>query len=317
MTLLITEADVLQLVTLDDAIPIMEQTFRWAGEGLVENPPRFRMPIRKGFLQFGPAAVHPMNMIGFKLWANFGTPLRQVWNFLFGTETSELEAIVHAFAIGRMRTSAVSAVAAKYLSPPDAAVVGMYGTGRQAEGQLEAICKVRPIRKAIVYSRKPDPRAAFCTRMTERLGIDVVPAGEPHEAALADIIVTITNSEDPVLFGSWVTRPSLIIAAGANHWYKRELDLEAVARADLIVTDEKEQSKVEGGNLLYAIGHGRLSWDRVEELGDVVAGRVQLPDFQSSVRLFCSHGLAIEDVAISVHALRRARELGLGQNIAI
>jgi ornithine cyclodeaminase/alanine dehydrogenase-like protein (mu-crystallin family) len=216
-----------------------------------------------------------------------------------------------------MRTSAVSAVAAKYLSPPDAAVVGMYGAGRQAEGQLEAICKVRPIRKAIVYSRRPDARAAFCARMSERLGIEVVAAGEPHEAAVADIIVTITNSEDPVLMGAWITRPALIIAAGANHWYKRELDLEAVACADLIVTDEKEQSKVEGGNLLYAIGHGRLSWDRVEELGDVVTGRVPLPNLSTSVRLFCSHGLAIEDVAISVHALRRAREQGLGQHIEI
>src|SRR5258708_26816583 len=115
----------------------MWRDFGVEGEGLSENPPRFRMPIRKGFLQFGPAALHPEHVMGFKLWANFGSPLRQVWNFLFDTETSELVAVIQAHLIGRFRTSATTAVAVKHLSPPGAATIGMYGSGRQAESQLE------------------------------------------------------------------------------------------------------------------------------------------------------------------------------------
>jgi ornithine cyclodeaminase/alanine dehydrogenase len=316
MTLLITEVDVAKILTVEDAIPIMEQTFRWAGEGLTENPPRFRMPIKKGFLQFGPAAVHPMNVMGFKLWANFGSPLRQVWNYLFNIETSELEAIIHAFLIGKLRTSAVSAVAVKHLSPPGASTLGLYGTGRQAEAQLEAVCKVRSVKRALVYSRRPEARREFCERMSKKLAIAVEPAERPEDIPReVEIIVTITTAETPILLGKWIERPLLVVAAGANHWYKREIDSDLVANAKLVLVDEKEQAKVEGGNLLFPISHGQLTWDRVEELGDIVAGRLPLPDLTKSLVLFCSHGLAIEDVAISAHAYERAKAKGLGRKI--
>src|SRR4051794_13596223 len=73
MTLLITEDDVTKLqLSMPTAISVMEETFRMAGEGTAENPPRVRMGFKNGFMQFGPAALHPRRLAGFKLWANFG-----------------------------------------------------------------------------------------------------------------------------------------------------------------------------------------------------------------------------------------------------
>jgi ornithine cyclodeaminase len=316
MTLLITESDVRKMLSVKDAVPVVEECFRLAGEGEAENPPRYRMPLEKGFLQFGPGMLPTQSVMGFKMWANFGTPLTGTLNFLYDTGNGELLAIIHAFFISRLRTAATTAVAARHLSRPDASVVGMYGAGRQAEAQLEALCAVRPIRRVNVHSRRPEPLAQFCRTMSERLAIDVAPAAGPQSVPEgADIIVTMTNSEKPVLMGEWLTGPCLVAAVGGNHWYEREVDLEVIRRAAMILCDEKEHSKVEGGDLLYPIGKGLLTWNQVRELGEVVAGRIKVPDPASNVILFESHGLAIEDVAISKVAYDKAKEMKLGRQI--
>ena len=316
MTLLITESDVQKMLSIKEAIPIVEECFRLAGAGETENPPRYRMPIEKGFLQFGPGALLSRKMMGFKMWANFGSPLTGTLNFLYSMETGELLAIIQAHLISKFRTSATSGVAAKYLSRPDASVIGMIGAGRQSEAQLEAICAVRAIKRAVVYSRRPEPLKAFCQKMSEKLKIEVVPAAKPEDVTKgADIIVTMTNTEKPVLFGEWLTGPCLIIAAGGNHWYEREVDLEVIKRSTMIICDEKEHSKVEGGDLLYPIGKGLLSWNQVQELGDIVVGRVKLPPLDKSTILFELHGLAIEDVAISEVAYEKAKAMKLGRPV--
>lgn len=165
MTLLISEQDVEGLLSFEAAVPIAEEAFRMIGDGTAINPPRFRMPFEKGFLQFGPAALLEKRVVGFKYWANFGYQLegaqRQVWNYIHNIDTHELMAIIQAYTIGKFRTSAVSAVAAKHLSPAGAATIGLYGAGRYAEGQLTAIASVRKIKSAKVYARTAATREAF------------------------------------------------------------------------------------------------------------------------------------------------------------
>lgn len=318
MTLLITEEDVKKLpLSIEAAIPLIENTFRLSGEGTAENPPRFRMPFKKGFMQFGPAALHSQRKAGFKLWANFGAGRAgHGYDFLFDMDSGDMLAIVHSYWISKYRTSAASAVAIKHLSPANASTVGVYSSGRQAEGQLEGACLVRPIRRAQVYSRNAEKRADFCQRMSKRLGIEAVPVDTPEAAARdADIVMTVTNSIVPVLLGEWLKRPGLVVAAGANHWYKREIDSAVLERANLIVVDEKEQARVEGGNILRAIAEGCMTWDRVEELGDVVTGRIKPPDFAKSNIVFESHGLAINDIAMAAKTYELARAAGIGREI--
>jgi ornithine cyclodeaminase/alanine dehydrogenase-like protein (mu-crystallin family) len=81
--------------------------------------------------------------------------------------------------------------------------------------------------------------------------------------------------------------------------------------------DEKEHSKVESGDLLWAIAHGMLRWEQVWNLGDIVVGRAPVPDFKAGTILFESHGLAIEDVAIAAKAYELARAQGLGSDVSL
>ena len=323
MTLFITEEEVKEMLSIAKAIPIIDEIFLLAGQGLAETPGRFRMPLEIGHLQFGPSSMPTKGIVGFKLSAYLGARdakygFGRRWNFLFSSETGELLAVIQAYAIGMMRTAAVSAVAAKYLSPPDANALGIIGAGPQAAAQIEAICHARPIKKVYVHSRNGEKRDAFCAAMQEKVGVTLVSCGAPQEVIEpADIVVTMTNSAEPVLFGEWITRPILVIAAGANHWYKREIDRAVVEKAKFIVVDDKETAKLESGALLRSAAHGKLSWERVANLGSVVAGKVGVPDFASGMILFCSHGLALEDVAISASAFDLARATGKGREIEL
>lgn len=327
MTLFITNGECEQLMSIDAAIPVVEEAFRHAGAGLAENPPRTRMPVAfkepryEGYLQLGSATIAPQKVAGFKLFSNFGKPVHgrqygRTWNFLFSLDTGELLAIIQAHAIGIVRTSAVSGAAVKHLSRPDASVAALYGAGTYAEGQLAAVCAVRPIRKAYVYSRTPEKREAFCRAASARLGIEIIPSAQPEQpAGEADIIVTMTNAFEPVLLGRWITRPGLVVAAGANHWYRREIDSTLVEMATLLAVDGLEVAKVESGAILRAVAEGRRHWGQVEEFGRVVAGRVAIPDFGAGTILFASHGLSLIDVAVSARVYELARARGMGRAV--
>jgi ornithine cyclodeaminase/alanine dehydrogenase-like protein (mu-crystallin family) len=154
--------------------------------------------------------------------------------------------------------------------------------------------------------------------MSAKLGVEVVPADKPEDVPRdADIIITASTSETPILFDNWLTGPCLIVAAGANHWYKRELDDKIIARADMVVVDEKEHAKIESGDMLWPIAHGQLTWNHVHNLGDVVAGRVAPPDFKKSTVVFSSQGLAGTDVAMAARAYELAKAAGIGIEIPI
>lgn len=316
MTILIDQKAVEAVFSMDLAVTVIEDMYRSAGNTRVENPARLVLPIGDGFMRFGPGVLRDQGVAGFKVWANFGSGPARGWNFLFDIETGDLLSILHSYNLGAYRTSATSAVAAKYLAREDASTVGLFGTGRLAGPQLRALMKVRPITKVKAYSRNPASREGFAQAMSRELDLEVIDCESPEEAARdVDIIATVTNATTPMLLGKWINRPCLILGVGANQWYEREIDIEAVRKADLVVVDKKDQARIEGGDLLWPIAQGALTWDQVAELGEIVVGKRSVPDRSSSTIIFESHGLAIADVAVSAAAYDLVRQTGLGQVI--
>jgi ornithine cyclodeaminase/alanine dehydrogenase len=298
------------------AFEILESVFRWHGQGEVDNRPRVRLKGEHGLLQVMPASVRPAKAMGLKAYTTVRGQAR-FFVLLFSAETGALLAMIEADRLGQIRTGAASGVATKYLARPDADVVGCYGTGYQAATQLEAVAEVRKIRRAQVYGRDAQRRARFAKEMTDRLGIEVVPVERPQDAARgASILITITNSKTPVLEGAWVEPGAHINAAGSNALDRAELDAETVRRAALIVTDSKEQAKIECGDLVAPIRDGVLEWDQVRELGEIVAGKAPGRTSSEAITLFESQGIAMEDVAVATVLLERAAAEEAGQLIS-
>jgi ornithine cyclodeaminase/alanine dehydrogenase-like protein (mu-crystallin family) len=138
--------------------------------------------------------------------------------------------------------------------------------------------------------------------MQAKLGIGVRAVASAAEAVRgAGIIITATNARDPVLLGEWLEPGMHVNAAGSNHPRRRELDTAAVGRADLIVADSVEQSRMESGDLIAAFEAAAGRWDEVRELRELVSR-----ERDDQITLFKSNGLALEDIAVAGYLYEQA-----------
>ena len=315
MALFLTENDVDSLLTMDAAIEALEDGFRHQAAGTASNSPRRRIRMGGGMLHFMAAADRSTGVTGMKWYGGFGGGMRFHVQ-LSDSETGELLAVMEAGRLGQVRTGAASGVATKYMARPDARNVGIIGSGYQAETQLEAICRVRTVDRVRVFSRTPERRSAFAGRSTASLGIEVTAVDSAEECVEgADIVAVITSATSPVLKGEWLPEGAHINAAGVNHWLRRELDGEAVARANVIIADDVEQARIECADLIHPVERGELTWQRVRELWEVVSGTVAGRTSPDDITLFESQGIALEDIAAGFHVYRLARERGVGTEV--
>jgi ornithine cyclodeaminase/alanine dehydrogenase len=309
VTLYLSEQDIDGLLTPEDALEAVEGSFRRIAEGVVENVPRRRLRLDGGMLAVMSAADLGLGVAGVKTYAA-GRGGASFVIVLFDAATDGLLAIIEADRIGQYRTGAASGVAAKYLARRDARSLGLIGAGLQAEMQLRAIRAALPaIEEVVVYSRTPETRQAFA----KAHGAEAVEGAQ--EAAAQDVVVTITNSRDPVLRGDWLRAGTLVCAAGANRPQARELDNAVLQRAAFVCCDSVDDARIESGDLIEPVEQGVLDWLEVHELSEVVSGQVQGRQSDDDIVVFKSNGIAAWDLAIAALAVERARERGVGREL--
>jgi len=318
MTLLLTEADVRSLLTMPIALEIVEDSLRRQGNGELVLHPRRRIKLPDNALLHYMAAADPVRgYIGMKIY----TVARGVARFvvpLFRSTTGEMAALIEADALGQIRTGAASGVATKYLANPNARTAAIIGTGYQARTQLEAVAAVRRLDRIRAFGRDPERRANFCREMTERIGVAVEAASSGEDAVKgADIIITATSATKVVLESEWLAPGMHINAMGANWPQKRELDAASVARADKIVVDSIEQSKMEAGDLIQAFGEDEKRWNAVQELSQIVAGKALGRTDPNQITLFKSNGIATWDLAAAARVYELAVASNKGQTIPL
>lgn len=317
MTLFLTEAQVEKILTMPDAMRVIEEAFRELGNAQAINRPRQRVRVPNGVLQVMPAGLPARGYVGFKYYAAFHGQVR-FWFHLIDANTGELVAVMQADRLGQQRTGAASGVATKYLARDDASSVGIIGAGWQAESQLQAVCLARAIRVIQCYSRDEKRRKLFAQKMSAMLNVPVHAVDSAEEAVHdADVVITATNAREPVLRGDWLKRGTHINAIGSNRIDARELDDEAIQCANFVCVDSIEQAKFEAGDLFPLIEHGIVTWENVHELGEVVAGQVVGRKNRDDITLFKSLGIAVEDVAAGAWVYEQARVQNIGAEISL
>ena len=297
-SLWLTDGDVERLLTVEEAVPVVEAVLKQQAAGTATNLPRGHTIAGPGvMLAHMTAALHEQGVFGFKVYSIVDGAYR-FFVLLYSVATGDLLAVIEANQLGRRRTGAASGVSAKYMAREDSAEVGILGSGFQAGAQLEAICSVRPIERVRVYSRNPENRNGFARRMTETLSIEVVAADEPRAVVeSADILVTISNSRTPVFDGEWLRAGTHICAVGGANEYVTELDDATIQRADFIAVDSITQAKIECGELLMPASRGLILWEQVSELWQVVGGAKAGRRSAEDITLFKSLGMAMWDLA--------------------
>ncbi|HWI15472.1 MAG TPA: ornithine cyclodeaminase family protein, partial [Burkholderiales bacterium] len=243
------EADIKQLLTMDIALEWTARALRDRAMGDAVDIPRVRTHIPQGIQHILQAAAPKLGYIGFKNYYTRPTG-KTFFVQLIDIESAKLKAIIEAVWMSMVRTGAASGIATQALANADAGVVGQIGAGFQGMGQLEAVCAVRKITKAQVYSRSRDKLVAFCETMSKKLGIPVEPADTAKAAVRgSDIINVITKSATPVLEGKWLESGQHINAAGSNALNRAEIDEETVERCNLVTVDARATAQAECGDL--------------------------------------------------------------------
>jgi alanine dehydrogenase len=296
-----SEEDVARLLSPAAAVDAIEACFRRMARGAVENRPRYRLPLDHGALAVMAASDLELGYAGAKVYAGFRDGARFVV-LLFRADAPELVAVVDADKLGQLRTGAASAVAAKHLARAGAASLGVIGCGWQAESQVACIRAAVPdIERVVAYCRTEESLRAFCERN------DAVPGESARDAAVCDVVVTVTSSPDPVLRGEWLQPGALVCAVGANDGRRRELDNVVLERAAFVCCDSLEDARLESADLMEPVGSGALDWLEVHELQEVVAGAAAGRQSDADVVVFKSNGLAAWDVAAAAAVVSAAR----------
>lgn len=317
MALFLRESDVEQLLTMQTTLELIERVHREYSTGNAIDVPRERTRLPKAALHILQGAVPSAGVFGYKAYTSSREGIRFLV-YMFNAERGNLEAIVEANHLGMMRTGAAGGVAAKWLARRDAKVAGLFGSGWQAQGQLEALAAVRPLERVKVFSRTAEKVAKFCDRMGKKLSLHVTPAASAEDAVRgSDIVVTITTSATPVFSGEWLAPGTHVNAAGSNSLLRREIDETTVARSDIVVVDSRPSAMKEAGDLLPSLEKGRLHAGALAELGEVIAGTRPGRVGAEQISLFESQGMAMQDLIIAAEITRLARAKGMGKEVDI
>jgi ornithine cyclodeaminase/alanine dehydrogenase len=312
----LSEADVEQLLNIDIAMEVCEEAFRRLAAGEAENIPRSRARGPGIILHSMSAAAGYLSLVGWKSY----TTTRSGAKFHLGLydASGALVALIEADKLGQLRTGATTGVAVEAMALPGAGEMGLFGTGWQAESQLAAVVKARPVKVAYVYSRSEQKRNDFAARMSASLGIDVRAVDRPQEAAEdLPIVVTATTSREPVFDGVCLAEGTLVCAVGSNWLSKAEIDSHVIRRADNIVCDSVAGCRLEAGDFVEALEKGIFDWSRAVDLCDVVSGKATGRNTRESITLFKSVGMALEDVALAGTLVQLARQQHVGRELPI
>ena len=324
MILVLSEPDVERLLPMDACIDVMSEALAALARGGMYQPLRavVRPPDAPGLIGLMPA-YRSATPAAFGLKAvNVmpGNPARgldahQGAVMLSDGDTGELLAIVNASAITAIRTAGVSGVATRALAREDARELAILGAGVQARSHLQAMAAVRPFERARIWSRT----AANAERLAAEAGLPfpVEPVESAEEAVRgADVVVTATSAQSPVLERPWLAEGAHVNAVGSSIPTTRELDAETVAAASLFV-DRRESTENESGDYLMALRDGAIAPGHIRaELGDVLVGADPGRTSDTELTLFKSLGLAVEDLAAAWYVVERARESGVGTEVA-
>jgi ornithine cyclodeaminase/alanine dehydrogenase-like protein (mu-crystallin family) len=237
---------------------------------------------------------------------------------LYSLKTLEPLAILHDSFVQKMRVGATSALGIREMSNENATVAGMFGSGWQAESHLETLLLVRPLIEEVrVYSPTAEHRETFAKTWSARTGRRIVAVDNPRDAVTGcQIVTTATATMEPCFDGSWV-EPGTHITSITNPdgtATRRELDDATFDRADRIVVLSREQVHHDKQyDILGPVERGRLAWDDIRELGEVLLGEAPGRDSEQDVTIFANNtGMGVQFAAVCARALQLAEERDLG-----
>ena len=305
MALIIGERATRMLIDMPRALKVVEKIFQDRALGKVRSLPRRRLKGSSKQLNVMAAWQAEWDLLCLRAYAGAANTIT-----LYNGRSGEIKLVLNAAYLSSLRTGAASGVAAKYLAPRKAEVMGIIGPGWQATFQVEAIVGASPVQRVLVFGRNPKKTRRFISQMKNAVPVELVESSSMREVEeRADIFVLATDSTSPLTDGSGLKDEVLVITMGANQPVKHEVSVDLIRRMDLVVTDDIPTAQHDSGDLIAACESGILRWEDVVPLDRIVySGRSE--DHPRRI-LFQSNGIADEDLAVGRYVLGQVRRKNL------
>jgi ornithine cyclodeaminase len=308
----ITEAEVVSLMNLREAIAALENGLLMEARGEAENMIKTHVAWDHSNLHAIGAAFVGAGVVGTKTWAHTGggtCPLL----ILFDAKNGSLKAVIEAFALGQMRTGGISGVATNWLAREDATEMAIIGTGKQALAQIAAVAAVRPLRRVRVFSPRPESRSEFVRKARTELDFEMIEAQTVEEAvADAMIVTTVTRATEPFLNSRMLRTGAHVNAVGAITPDRAEIAQDVFPRCSAVVVDSLPAvQKLSSEFIEY---YANKDWDRIKPLSAVLAAGTKRPP-SADISMFKAMGMGISDLALGKEIYQRAQRNGVGREI--
>ncbi|MDB5580098.1 MAG: hypothetical protein JWR80_5274 [Bradyrhizobium sp.] len=311
----IREAEVVELLDLSEAIDALEAGLRLQASGAALNMTKAHLSWGEGDTLHAIGAAFPgAGLVGVKSWAHTrggAAPLLHLWD----SDQGSLVAVIEAFALGQLRTGAMSGVATRWMSDKDADVFALIGTGKQALPQLAAVAAVRGLKTVRIWGRNAERRDAFVAA-ARGLGYGFAietPDSVAEATAGAGIVTLATRAREPFFTSAMAATGTHINAIGGITPEREEFTQDIMARADLVVADDPATARKlsrEFG-LFYSTDE---AWNAVLPISQVVAGGAGRTA-SCDLSVFKAMGMGVSDLALAVEIYRRATLAGVGRPI--
>jgi ornithine cyclodeaminase len=324
--LLLNEDELRQIVTIAETIDAVETAFAALAENRINVPGNFALtlPEVKGEVQVKGAYLDEAPYYVIKIGSDFhdnptiNLPTQSGLTVIFDAATGFPAAVMLDNGyLTRIRAGAAGALTAKYLANESLDRVAVIGSGYQAFIQIKSLKTVRHhIGLVSVWGRTPIKVDNCARRIVEDHDLNVEIASSVEAAVReADIVITATASEVPLIQADWLKPGVHIIAVGSDSPHKQELHPDVLKRADVIIVDKLEQSTVVG-EIHHGLAAGTITQADIQgELGDLIIGKIPGRTHPDQITIADLTGLDTQDATVATLALEKALFLGLGQRV--
>ena len=309
-----SDHDIKKLISMPECIKQMSNAFQDLSSGKASVPQRINMPIKEVHAQCLFMPVHSDNLpyygiknvgIHFKN-PDKGLPLIHAQFFLYNATNGQLLALMDAEYITAIRTGAASALASQLLANKNSKTLAIFGTGKQAYYQIEAIKSAFDLRDILIFYRNKDKAEEFIKSLEPVEKIRFHLTKTETDLKNADIICTATNSFQPVFSNHQIKKQCHINGIGSFTSEMAEIPPETIKESYLVV-DEKKSALSEAGDIIQAIRSRAINKNHIQnELGELLSKPVNQ---RESLTVFKSVGNAIQDLYTATYIYKKYLEI--------
>ena len=343
MTLILDDAQVRQLLTMEDCIAAMEEAYAElaAGRGVYRVRTDMVAPAEGadnifalksmdgvvpkfgvGSIRINSDTLH-YNRDGNRLRRD-RVPTDEAGRYtgfvlVFSMRTGEL-LMIYPDGIQSKRVASISALGIRYLARKNARTVALIGSGVQARAQVEAALAVMDVGTIRCFSTSRERRESFCAAMREKHRVDIRPMSIPEDAVKgADVVLCGTNSRSHVFYRDWIEpgmhiscinmfelEPAVVTAADVVSTHIRDCDPVFIKSEGIGIMPEEPGAGYQ--DLAAATGFASLP-----TIAEFIVGKAKGRTSDEQVTCMVNSVGCGYQFAVVGHVLyRRAREAGIG-----